>query len=266
MPTSVLTGQEPQVIPGQTVAKEGPAQQQDQGLGPNNERLKEMYPRCVAAMRMMIEEYRTEAVVARRHEIRRIRQARYFWQGIQNLFWDPTRGDWNLPSLVGQKGPQDQGTDETPRYQYVQNIFQAYGLAFISVMSQDVPTVRFWPQSVNRSDDLTAAKAASDAAELIEQNNKVQELLSSLAYFLWTDGKVGGYVRYVVDGQRFGFKPQDDLQQVTKPIGEDAYNCPQCGAQTPMSSNLQSQVSEDGGQVIYQQCGTAMTNDNFKPA
>src|SRR5215475_5725380 len=181
-------------------------------MGPNNERLKQAVigtvtgERIITALRGLIESYRTEALVARRHEIRRIRQARYFWQGIQNLFWDPTRGDWNLPHLVGNRGQDENPADETPRYQYVQNIFQAYGLSFIAVMSQDVPTTRFWPQSANRSDDLTAAKAASDVVELIEQNNRVQDMMSTLGYFLWTDGKLGAYVRYVVDGQRFGFK------------------------------------------------------------
>jgi hypothetical protein len=248
MPTSVLSDQPLQTIPGDTVPKEGPSQRDDQGLGPNNEHLNEFYPRVVSALRQLIETYRTEAVVARRHEIRRIRQARYFWQGLQNLFWDPNRGDWNLPSMVGTRPPVEEGSDETPRYQYVHNIFQAYGLAFIAVMSQDVPTVRFWPQRVNRSDDLTAAKAASDAAELIEQNNKVQELLSTLGYFLWTDGKIGGYVRYVVDGHRFGFKNEDQLEQATQKIGKDTYTCPNCGNTT----------DADMRGDICQICGTQM--------
>src|SRR5690242_8983840 len=250
MPTSVLTDNPTQqTLPGETVPSESPQSGQDQGLGPNNELLKDKNPRIVAALKDLIEKYRTEAVVARRHEIRRIRQARYFWQGLQNLFWDPGRGDWNLPHLVGTRAPAEEGTDESPRYQYVQNIFQAYGLAFISVMSQDVPTVRFWPQSANRSDDLTAAKAASDAAELIEQNNKVQDLLSAVAYFLWTDGKVGAYVRYVVDGQRFGWKNEDILQQSEQKIGQDQYHCPQC-------NNVTAADGLNGD--VCQNCGTVM--------
>ena len=261
MPTSVLSTDTWQSTPGQTVAKEGPASQQDQGMGPNNERLKDAVvgtvsgDRLVAALRDLIEKYRTEAIVARRHEIRKIRQARYFWQGIQNLFWDPTRGDWNLPHLVGNRGQDENPADETPRYQYVQNIFQAYGLSFIAVMSQDVPSVRFWPQSANRSDDLTAAKAASDVAELIEQNNRAQDLMSTLGYFLWTDGKVGGYVRYVVDGQRFGFKLQDQLQQVTKSITSDSYLCPNCGA-TPQGQT---------GGMSCPECGVNLGDESFKP-
>ena len=34
-----------------------------------------------------------------------------------------------------------------PRYQFVTNLYQAFGLSFISVISQDVPATRFYPQS-----------------------------------------------------------------------------------------------------------------------
>src|SRR6266481_5189907 len=111
MPTSVLSDKPLDTVPGDTVAKEGPAQQTASGYGANNEHLKDFKPRVVAALRTLIETYRTEAVVARRHEIRRIRQARYFWQGLQNLFWDPNRGDWNLPSMVGTRPPVEEGSD-----------------------------------------------------------------------------------------------------------------------------------------------------------
>src|SRR2546426_12140191 len=50
-------------------------------LGPNNERLEELKPRCVAALREMIFEYPMEGIVPPRHRVRRIRQARRFWPG-----------------------------------------------------------------------------------------------------------------------------------------------------------------------------------------
>src|SRR6266571_6124606 len=51
-------------------------------LGPNNERLEDAKPELVHALRELVRQYRQEGVVARRHEIRRIRQARLFWQGL----------------------------------------------------------------------------------------------------------------------------------------------------------------------------------------
>jgi hypothetical protein len=45
-------------------------------LGANNERLEDVKPELVNALRELVRQYRQEGIVARRHEIRRIRQAR----------------------------------------------------------------------------------------------------------------------------------------------------------------------------------------------
>ena len=58
-------------------------------LGPNKERLAEVKPKLVNALRELVRQYREEGIVARRHEIRRIRQARLFWQGLQYAWWNP---------------------------------------------------------------------------------------------------------------------------------------------------------------------------------
>ena len=67
---------------------------------------------------------------------------------------------------------------------------------------------------------------------LIERNNEVENLLSTIGYFLWTDGKLGAYVRYVADGQRFGFHEEKLLAALEIPLGDDKYVCPQCGKET----------------------------------
>src|SRR6267143_744179 len=91
-----------------------------------------------------------------------------------------------------------------PRYQFVTNFYQGFALSFIAGLSQDVPRVRFYPQPAQSLEDTPAARAASAVAQVVEQNNHVEQLLTSIGYFLWTDGKLGAYVRHVADGQRFG--------------------------------------------------------------
>src|SRR5216683_1166290 len=66
-------------------------------LGPNNERLEDLKPELVHMLRELVRQYRQEGVVARRHEIRRIRQARLFWQGLQYAWWNPNDMNWHLP-------------------------------------------------------------------------------------------------------------------------------------------------------------------------
>jgi hypothetical protein len=218
-------------------AKDYDDRQQDAGvtsvpldLGPNNERLEDVKPELVNALRELVRQYRQEGIVARRHEIRRIRQARLFWQGLQYAWWNPNDMNWHLP--FEQRFNEDRELEEMPRYQFVTNFYQGFGLSFIAVLSQDVPSVRFYPQSAQSLEDIGAARAASDVAELIERNNEVENLLTSIGYFLWTDGKLGAYVRYVADGQRFGFHEEQLLEALEIPLGEDVYVCPKCGKET----------------------------------
>ena len=198
-------------------------------LGPNFERLEDARPDLVNALRELEVQYRQEGIVARRHEIRRIRQARLFWQGLQYAWWNPQDMTWHLP--FESKIYDDKALEEMPRYQFVTNLYQAFGLTFISVLSQDVPATRFYPQSAQSIADITTAKAASQVCELVEQNNRVQQLLTGVAFYLWTDGKIGGYVRFVADGQRFGFHNEPVIEAHYVPLGEDVYVCPECGCE-----------------------------------
>src|SRR6476646_6757886 len=233
---SVATASSPAGL--DNAAKDYDDRQQDAGatdapldLGPNNERLEDVKPELVNALRELVRQYRQEGIVARRHEIRRIRQARLFWQGLQYAWWNPNDMNWHLP--FEQRFNDDRELEEMPRYQFVTNFYQGFGLSFIAVLSQDVPSVRFYPQSAQSLEDIGAARAASDVAELIERNNEVENLLSTIGYFLWTDGKLGAYVRYVADGQRFGFHEEQLLEALEIPLGEDVYVCPKCGKETP---------------------------------
>lgn len=198
-------------------------------LGANNERLEELRPDLVNALRELEVQYRQEGIVARRNEIRRIRQARLFWQGLQYAWWNPQDMTWHLP--YESKINDDSAAAEMPRYQFVTNLYQAFGLSFISVLSQDVPATRFYPQSAQSIADITTAQAASRVCELVEQNNRVQQLLTGVAFYLWTDGKIGGYVRFVADAQRFGSHDEAVIEEHYVALGEDAYACGECGAE-----------------------------------
>ncbi len=79
------------------------------------------------------------------------------------------------------------------------NIYQAFGLSLVSVLSQDVPRVRFFPSSAQAEEDVAAANAATEVAQLVERNNRIGNLIADEAFNLWTDGKVGG-VRAVRSG------------------------------------------------------------------
>ncbi len=196
-------------------------------FGVNNEQLPD---RLQEALRRLVFQFSTESESTRRQEVRRIKQAHQFWRGLQYLWWSEQDQNWHLP--FEQKMTDGSSIEDLPRYEFVTNIYQAFGLSLVSVLSQDVPRVRFFPASAQAEEDVAAAKAATDVAGLVERNNRIGNLIVDEAFQLWTDGKVGAYVRFVVDGQRFGFHPETEIGAREVRIGEDVYVCPECSAET----------------------------------
>ncbi|MGD0403423.1 MAG: hypothetical protein ABSB66_09505 [Candidatus Acidiferrales bacterium] len=196
-------------------------------FGANNEQLPD---RLQEALRRLVFQFSTESESTRRQEVRRIKQAHQFWRGLQYLWWSEQDQNWHLP--FEQKMTDGSTIEDLPRYEFVTNIYQAFGLSLVSVLSQDVPRVRFFPSSAQAEEDVAAAKAATEVAGLVERNNRVGNLIVDEAFQLWTDGKVGAYVRFVVDGQRFGFHPETEIGAREVRIGGDVYVCPECSAET----------------------------------
>ena len=215
------------------VPTEGPAPvaQSSAPYGLNNEQLPD---RLQEALRRLVFQFSTESELSRRQEIRRIKQAHQFWRGLQYLWWSERDQNWHLP--FEQKLLNDSSIDSMPRYEFVTNIYQAFGLSLIAVLSQDVPRMRFFPSSAQAEEDVAAAKAATEVASLVERNNRIGNLIVDEAFNLWTDGKVGAYVRFVVDGQRFGFHPETEIAAREVKLGDDMYVCPDCGTETPAAA------------------------------
>jgi len=138
-------------------------------LGANFERLEEARPELVNALRELVRQYREEGVVARRHEIRRVRQARMFWQGLQYAWWNPSDMNWHLP--FEQKFSDDRSLEEMPRYQFVTNFYQGFGLSFVAVISQDVPSEERDPYLYETLTKIVSAVNAASANSGVDPAN-----------------------------------------------------------------------------------------------
>ena len=253
-------------------------------FGANNEQLP---ARLQDALRRIVQQFGTESESTRRQEIRRIKQAHQFWRGLQYLWWSERDQNWHLP--FEQKLSDGSSIEDLPRYEFVTNIYQAFGLSIVSVLSQDVPRVRFFPASAQAEEDVSAAKAATEVAQLVERNNRIGNLIVDEAFNLWTDGKVGAYVRFVIDGQRFGFHPETEIAAREVKIGDDVYVCPDCGADVecgglpPLSGDGARSVAVGAASLAQEkagassrtphdiettcpQCGALLTEENFVAA
>ena len=213
------------IVPAQTAGTVVPDEGQSVGVY-----YQQMDERLKSALKRLADEYKFEDISARREEVRKAQQAREFWRGRQYIYWSETEQSWHLPSV---DGVVTQTKEDQPKFDFVTNIYQAFGLSLIAVLSQSVPATRLQPQSVNQQGDVATAKAGNEVIRLIERNNNAQQILTDLAYYLWTDGKVGGYVRYVVDGQRFGYDEMPILEPGQMSIPPSTI-CPTCLIEVPL--------------------------------
>src|SRR5713226_2063862 len=222
--------------------------------GANNQNLPE---RLQAALRALVEDLGRENLFARRQEVRKVRQARMFWKGQQYVWWNEQDQSFHTPfQAPGQSS--DSGLDDQPRYQYVTNIYQPFGLSLIAVLSQSIPQVRLYPESPTSEKDVATARAGSKVIEFIERNNDAKKLLQETAFYLYTDGKVGGYVRYVVDGQRFGFKDQEIYEESQATVSAARMVCADCG--------WEGSGEATSGGFTCPQCGAALGPENLASA
>ena len=266
------------IPPGQMVAREGPTPKPEQAqqldYGPNNEFLEEGRkdpqtgapllpgkPEVVAALRSLVLEYRMEGIVGRRHEIRRIKKNRLFWQMQQySTGWDADQQDWQMPTgaTTGLRTEEDDESEAGGRYQYVTPLYIGFGDGFISVFASQAPTIHWYPQHAQKEEDIATAKAASEVEDLIAEQNRVDKLLQKIGLCLWTDGKLGAFVRYVADGRQYGFHENPIVQAQPQKFGDDVYRCPSCGTETPEGQLYSG--------MVCPQCGTQMGPEDFQEA
>jgi hypothetical protein len=242
---------------------------QSNPYGPNNEQLPE---KLEGALRRLVYQFSFESEGTRRQEVRRIKQAHQFWRGVQYLWWNERDQNWHLP--FEQKLADNSTLEDLPRYEFVTNIYQAFGLSLVAVLSQDVPRVRFFPSSAQAEEDVAAAKSATEVAQLVERNNRIGNLIVEEAFNLWTDGKVGAYVRFVVNGQRFGFHPETEIGAREVQIGSDVYVCPECSAENAAKraaadDDVEPMADEGTDPNVGRSCdtcGALLTEEDFVAA
>lgn len=194
----------------------------------------------------------------RRPHIRQWLEAEQFWMGNQYPIWSEREFNFRTPFEYALR---ENRLDEQPIYEYVINIYQAYGLSVIAALAQRLPKVRFSPKSATSEIDLATSKAASDVADLIEKNNRLRIMAIREAYLLWTQGVYASFVRFVRD-KAYGTTPEPVIENSLVEIAPDRHLCPNCGNEDPTDSGGFAPTSPSN----CSQCGEAVGDADFMPA
>lgn len=184
-------------------------------------------------------------MVSRRAEIRAAWKARYFDRGNQHIL-DGPKGTLITPSMVGMGGQGfNDHSDET-------NIYLGFRDILTAALTAALPSVRFEPDDPTNASDISAAENADKARILIERNNDIMVMLSDVARYLYTDGRVCIYTRHILDGQRFGYSNPglSEIQDEVSYLPEEGTGPAEQDAQAEPGSQPGTQGTPRGMAVI----------------
>lgn len=144
----------------------------------------------IAQLRQVCNKFNLRDQWGRQIEILRCTLKRYFWIGLQHVWWDNDSQCFQ----VGEEGGavnsaenlnQEQGTSVQDF-----NIYKPNGKIFASVFSQSPASIRMEPDRPKDSDSIRAAKEAEKYIRVYDKYNPAQEAQISIGRLLWNDGRV----------------------------------------------------------------------------
>lgn len=197
--------------------------------GENNETLPEVLQQ---ELKKLIDRLTLENYTSRREEVKTTRYAREFWRGRQYLYWSENDGVWKSPNAAQSAGVS-QTPNEDPPFQFVTNMYKGNGMQYAATITQSLPNIKWWPQRPKQKEDLDTARSADLVSKFIERNNRMNDALVDVAYFTWNDPRIGAYVRFVIDGEQFGYDEIPIMGQEPQQISPNQYSCSSCGTAQP---------------------------------
>jgi hypothetical protein len=198
------------------------------------------------ALDALINHYDTKEESVRIVRSRMLKLLDYYWQGIQNVFWNDQGQDY---TQVTDADLND--NEELPK---IVNIYKAYGESIIAALSNATPKVRYFPQDADKHDDILTAKTFSTLSKMIERENGSEMMLMKAMFHLYN----GGIVAANIVSEDDPTKPR-----IKKPIMgtetsiEQSPICPECGSPMPPSEpdpNNPQDISQSGDSAC-QTCG-----------
>jgi len=160
----------------------------------------------------LIKELAIPELYPRRWEAMESRLQRFYYRDQQYLILDAAESI--LKVAVNGKFGKDESDQE---YRHIINIYKQCAQSFVAALSKDIPGLKFQPSNPKNPEDISTSNIAEKLKLLIERNNNMGNIFTDAALKFWTDGRIGFYTRYVVDGSRYGW--EDDNK--TKPKGQE---------------------------------------------
>jgi hypothetical protein len=125
---------------------------------------------------------------ARQIEIIRCTMKRYFWLGLQHVWWDNDSSCFQVGQTGGSVVTENMNSETTAMQDF--NIYKPNGKIFTSVFAQNPATVRAEPDQPKESDSIRAAKEVEKYLKVYDKYNPAQDAQITIGRLLWNDGRI----------------------------------------------------------------------------
>jgi hypothetical protein len=164
-------------------------------------------------------------------------------------------------------GKDDEAGDDIQRRTI--NKVKGDGKKFISVLGQKAPNIKGIPGDPRKEEDKAAARMADVGQNILRVQWDVEQRNMLLAKTLWTSGTGFGYVRYVTDGERFGFRSEPKLELADTELEPAAYRCTNCGMESDNPTEAQIGGGDTGLDIetvkVCPNCGQPLGEEDRQP-
>lgn len=192
-------------------------------------------------------------------------RADYYWNGIQDLFWDETISNWRTFDSERSNTEFDalRNANETI------NTYRAYGESIIAAATIGNLSIRYFPANADAAADIDKSYTYSDISDFIQRVNNVRDLRRQAFKIRWNQGLIGAYVSYVRDAKEYGHFDKPILGTESKMIVDRS--CTDCGEQithdeltTPEDYALDQGLEQEYSMTCPECGGTNITSSEHE--
>ena len=172
-------------------------------------------------LRLVCDHFDNEDKSVRERQIRTWKRLKFYWEGLNNLYWNEVAHDWRVIDLgmLNDDSYQDY-------YDKRVNVFKAYLESIIAALSVIVPPVVCYPDDADNPDDLETAKAGNTISKLVYRHNDAHLIWLHALYIYCTEGLIASY-NYSHEDKSYGEVTKPSYKTYEEEI--DTQNCSICG-------------------------------------
>lgn len=144
----------------------------------------------IQQLRQLCQKYNLRDQWGRQIEILRCTLKRYFWLGLQHVWWNNDASCFQVGQQGGAVNTAENLNEEQGTSAQDFNIYKANGKIFASVFSQNPASIRMEPDRPKESDSIRAAREAEKYVRVYDKYNPAQDAQILIGRLLWNDGRV----------------------------------------------------------------------------